>query len=245
MDRCHVSFIVQVHAAISNKTHALGGWRRACLLPLTWQRISVGCFWGRVLLHCSMQERSSTAGGQRACCQALCRLMWRPPRCRRSAPSPALWRAPSPGHPRLPLPPPQPCARTQCLQCRGAPPGGWAAARSHLQPQASLPVQAHNRHELAMHWNLRQACAPTDPWGAIVQVEARKDLLRSRSGQRELMTAYHMERGLALSPSDLACSTAKPKLSRSPAPMHVSVQDTSGVMFSLRFVRLTGPSHAG
>ena len=59
------------------------------------------------------------------------------------------------------------------------------------------------------------------------------------------MTAYHMERGLALCPSDLACSTAKPKLSRSPAPMRVSVQDTSEVMFGVRFICLTGPSHAG
>ena len=41
------------------------------------------------------------------------------------------------------------------------------------------------------------------------------------------MTAYHMERGLALCPSVLACSTAKPKLSRSPAPMHVSVRNAS------------------
>lgn len=58
------------------------------------------------------------------------------------------------------------------------------------------------------------------------------------------MTAYHMERGLALCPSVLACSTAKPKLSRSPAPMHVSVRNASDVMFITRPMRITGLGHA-
>ena len=58
------------------------------------------------------------------------------------------------------------------------------------------------------------------------------------------MTAYHTEPGLALYPSVLACSTAKPKLSRSPTPMRVSVRNASDVMFNMRPMRITGLGHA-